>query len=179
MTKIAIQIGGNQTVFINHPSDFGGMKAQLIGDGISADIIKIDPQSLKVWAKAQVTASAEDYRAQLASTSAGKLAEYRIKEEISGNRENADEKELALLSREAKARGTNRTGLLNDIADKAAAYRQTALLIGVLEAETNAAIAAIPDDAADIGAQVVPVLEGAKVEAEAEYQKAQELLAGD
>lgn len=134
--------------------------------------------AMKAAAKSHVVGFAEDYRAKLASTSAGKLAEYRIKEEIARDRENASEAELALISREAKARGTNRTGLLNDIAEQAAAYRQIALLIGALEAEANAAISTIPDDAADIEAQIQTVLEAAKAQAETAFAEALALING-
>lgn len=134
--------------------------------------------ALKGIAKGDVAVFAEGYRTKLASASAGKLAEYRIKEEIARDPAEASEAELELLSREAKARGTNRTGLIGQINAQTAAFRQIALLIGVLEAEANAAISAIPDDDADIEVQLVAVLGAAKTEAEREYQNAVALIAG-
>lgn len=125
-----------------------------------------------------VSAFAEQYRSRLASTSAGKLAEYRIKEEISRDPTSARDVELDLLSREAKARGTNRTGLIGQINAQAAAFRHIALLIGVLEAEANAAISVISDDASDIETQVGVVLISAEEVAETEYQSALILMAG-
>jgi hypothetical protein len=135
-------------------------------------------KAVKVAAKLEITAFAESYRTKLASSSAGKLAEYRIKEEIAGNPEGASATELELLSREAKARGTNRTGLIAQINAQAAAYRQIALLIGVLEAEAGAAISAIAVDAPDIEAQIHQVLTNVRVEAEAEYKNALVLVGG-
>lgn len=132
----------------------------------------------KDYAKAQITAFAESYRAKLATRSAGKLAEYRIKEEIARSPDTASAAELDLLSREAKARGTNRTGLIGMINAQAAAYRQVALLIGALEAEAGAAIAAIPDDAADIETQIHTVLGAAKAQAEAAFVEAVALING-
>ena len=134
--------------------------------------------AIKAKAKADVAAFAEAYRAALATASAGKLAEYRIKEEIARDPDGASAAELDLLSREAKARGTNRTGLIGQINAQAAAYRQIALLIGALEAEAGAAIAAIADDADDIEVQIAAVLSAAHAEADAEYQNALALMAG-
>jgi hypothetical protein len=108
----------------------------------------------------------------LAMQSAGKLDEHRIKEEIAGDPDAASAAELDLLEREATARGTDRDGLIVQITAKAVADRQTTLLIGVIEAETNAAIMAIPDDANDIEALVADVLTAAKAEAETEAQAA-------
>lgn len=128
--------------------------------------------ALKAEAVGTVSRFADSYRAKIASTSAGKLAEYRIKEEIARTRDTASDEELALISREAKARGTNRTGLLNDIEEQATAYRQITLLIGVIEAETKAAVQAVPDDAPDIEAQIATVLNAAREEADTEFTKA-------
>lgn len=133
---------------------------------------------IKAHAKHQVAEFADTYRAKLASQSAGKLAEYRIKEEIARSPDTASAAELDLLSREAKARGTNRTGLIGQINAQAAAYRQIALLIGALEAEAGAAIAAIPDDAADIETQIHTVLGAAKAQAEAAFVEAVALING-
>lgn len=134
--------------------------------------------ALKGAAKHQVAEFADAYRAKLATRSAGKLAEYRIKEEIARSPDTAAQAELDLLSREAKARGTNRTGLIGQINAQAAAYRQIALLIGALEAEAGAAITAIPDDAADIETQIHTVLEAAKAQAETAFAEALALING-
>lgn len=134
--------------------------------------------SAKAGARKEVARVADTYRAKLANTSAGKLAEYRIKEEIARSPDAASQAELDLLSREAKARGTNRTGLIGQINAQAAAYRQIALLIGALEAEAGAAISAIPDDAADIETQIHTVLGAAKAQAEAAFIEAVALING-
>jgi hypothetical protein len=134
--------------------------------------------AMKAQANVVVVDFANAHRTRLASASAGKLAEYRIKEEIARDREAASEAELALISREAKARGTNRTGLLNDIGQQAAAYRQIALLIGALEAEAKAAIAEIPDDAADIETQIQTALEAKQAQIETAFAEAFELIKG-
>lgn len=134
--------------------------------------------SMKRAALRQVVQFAESYRALIASQSAGKLAEYRIKEEIASDPASASEAELELLSREAKARGTNRTGLIGQINAQAAAYRQIALLIGALEAEAGAAITAITDDAPDIEIQISTVLGAAKAQAETAFNEALALING-
>ena len=194
MSKIAITIGGNETAFINQPSDFEAMKDQLINDGIDAEVIKIKPQSIKDWAKDQAASSAEFYRSKLASASAGKIAEYRIKEGLAADPDNnhakalavtagldpdnAAAKELALIAREATARSFTTSELTTTQAKMALAYRQVALLIGALEAEAGAAIAAIPDDAENIEVQIAAVLQGAKTQAEAAFEKAVALIKG-
>lgn len=61
---------------------------------------------------------------------------------------------------------------------QAAAYRQIALLIGVLEAEAGAAIAAIAADADDIEAQIQAVLRAAKAQAKTAFSEAQSLIKG-
>ena len=134
--------------------------------------------ALKGAAKAQVATFADAYRVKLASASAGKLAEYRVKEEIARAPENAAEAELAMIDREAAARGIDRAALLADIRAKAAAYREIALLVGAIEAETNAAIAAVPDDAEGIEATVMAALLDAKAEADTAFVEAQANLAG-
>ena len=135
-------------------------------------------QKLKAIAKLDVAEFADGYRSKLANASAGKLAEYRIKEEIARDPSAASEAELALLDREAVVRGTDRAGLIGQISAQTAAYRQIALLIGVVEAEANAAISAIPDDAADIEAQLTTALLAAKSEAAGEHQNALSLMVG-
>lgn len=140
--------------------------------------VAIAGAALKDAAKAQVAVFADGYRAKLAGASAGKLAEYRVKEEIARDPANAAEAELAMIDREAAARGIDRAALLDDISAKAAAYREIALLVGAIEAETNAAVAAVPDDAEDIEATVMAALLDAKAEADAAFAEAQAMLAG-
>lgn len=134
--------------------------------------------ALKEAAKVQVAGFAEVYRNKITHATASKLAEYRIKEEIARDPASASEAELELLSREAKARGTNRTGLIGQINAQSAAYRQIALLIGALEAEAGAGIAAIPDDAPDIETQISTVLGAAKAQAETAFNEALALING-
>lgn len=134
--------------------------------------------ALKLEALTQITAAADIHRAQFASTSAGKLAEYRFKAEIAADAAGADADELALLDREAAARGIDRNALLALITGKAAALRQIALLIGALEAEAKAAITAIADDAADIETQIHAAMQSAKTVADTELAAAQSLLNG-
>jgi hypothetical protein len=155
---------------------YAGMSATELSEmGVPAAKIG---KAVKAIAKYEITAFAETYRAKLASTSAGKLAEYRIKEEIARDPASASVAELELLSREAKARGTNRKGLIAQINAQAAAYRQIALLIGVLEAEAGAAIDATPDDAVNIEDQINTVLGAAKGQAETAFNEALALIKG-
>ena len=140
--------------------------------------IDITGAALKAQAKTNVAALADSYRARLASASAGKLAEYRFKEEIARDPANAAAAELALIDREAAARGMDRDALIALINTQSAAYRQIALLIGVIEAETNAGLAAITDTAADIETQVQTVLGLAKPLAEAAFNEALALING-
>ena len=178
MTKIAIVVAGKEAAFINNPSDFPALQSQLISGGVEASEISLSVPSLKSWAKSSVAVFAESYRAMLATQSAGKLAEYRIKEEIARAPDAASQAELDLLSREAKARGTNRTGLLGQIAAQASGFRQVALLIGVLEAEANAAISSVSDEAVDATQQIEHILTDAQEQAQAALAEAAALLAG-
>lgn len=134
--------------------------------------------AIKLSAKQQVTGLANVYRNRLASASAGKLAEYRIKEEIARDPTIASIEELAMLDREAAAKGIDRPTLLAIINTKAAAYRQIALLIGALEAEAGAAIDAIADDATDIETQILTVLGAANAQAETAFNEALALIKG-
>lgn len=133
--------------------------------------------ALKETAMAAVIAVADTYRAKLASASAGKIEAHRIKEEIALDPESAAPAELALIDREAVARGTDRAGLLAQIATRASADRQIALLIECIEAEAKVAVATIADDAADIEAQIDTALNGAKGQASTAFADAQALLA--
>ncbi|MGR3501613.1 hypothetical protein [Pseudaestuariivita sp.] len=127
---------------------------------------------------AQIIAMMENYRARIGSASAGKLAEYRIKEEIGRDPTIASESELEMLDREAAARGMDRAGLLAMINAQAAIYRNIALLIGALEAEAKAAIHAIPDDAPDFEARIAATIAASKAEADAAFAEATTLLNG-
>lgn len=134
--------------------------------------------AIKAGALQYVSRFADGYRSKLASKSASKLAEYRIKEEIARDPESASNIELELLSREAKARGTNRTGLIGQINQQSAAFRQISLLIGALEAEAGAAITMIADDADDIETQIQNVLGAANSQAEIAFNEALALIKG-
>ncbi|SFQ14519.1 hypothetical protein SAMN05421853_102116 [Roseivivax halotolerans] len=128
--------------------------------------------AIKAAAARTVASYAETYRARLASTSAGKLQAYRVKEEIAREPDTADAAELALIDREAIARSITRDELIGRITAQATAYRQIALLIEAIEAETNAAVSEIPDDASDIEAQIASVLSAAKASADAAFEEA-------
>lgn len=130
----------------------------------------------KMQAQADISSVADTYRGRLASTSAAKLVEYRIKEEIARDPANAHTGELALLDREAAARGIDRPALIEIISYKAAAYRKIALLIGVIEAEASAAINAISDNAEDLEAQIAIALAQAKMQADAAFVEALAML---
>lgn len=134
--------------------------------------------ALKEKALVSVAEFAELYRLKLATASAGKQTEYRIKEEIARDPSAASDIELELLSREAKARGTNRTGLIGQINAQAAAARHVALLIGALEAEAGAAISGIEDAAADIEVHIQTVLSAAKEQADLAFADAIALMHG-
>jgi hypothetical protein len=133
--------------------------------------------ALKGLARDEVAQFANIYRARIASTSAGKLAAYRIKEEIAGDPDGASPAEIALIEREANARGMSRDDLIARILVQASSYRQIALLIEVLEVEVGAAIAAISGENPNIESQIQKVLEAAKVQADLAFEEALTLLA--
>lgn len=135
--------------------------------------------ALKAVAITATADRAEGYRARLASIAPGKMAEHLIKEAIAADPTVASEDELALLSREAKARGTNRTGLIGMINKRAAANRQIMLLVGVIEAETKAAISEIADDAPDIEQAISAILKAASASAEEAFNEAQQIINGE
>jgi hypothetical protein len=142
--------------------------------GVPSSVVS---SALKNEALSDVSAFADKYRARLDSASAGKLAEYRIKKGIVRDLESASEAELALLTREAEARDTDLVGLLENIGNQATAFRKIALLVGVLETEAGAAIAAISGENPNIESQIQKVLEAAKVQAELAFEEALTLLA--
>lgn len=133
---------------------------------------------LKSHAMAELVAYANTVRAKLASGSAGKLAEYRVKEEIAANPGSAHVDELALIDREAVARGTDQAGLLAIIAAKAAAFRKLALEVGAIEAEGKAAINAVSDLSATLDADVQAAMVASKGHLKTTLINAQALLAG-
>lgn len=134
--------------------------------------------AVKNTAFSDITRVAEDYRSRLATKCAGKLASYRIKEDIARDPENADPAEMSLIEREAVARGMTAEALIANIAARAGAYRQTALLVEVLEVEAKAAIAAIADDAVDVEKQIQDALDAAQTQAETAFAEALELMNG-
>ncbi len=148
--------------------------AELQGAGVPSATIGA---AIKADAAARVTDFAETCRRKLASASAGKLAEYRVKEEIARDPAAASAAELDLIDREATARNIDRATLLSQISAKAAVYRELALLVGAFEAEVSAAIDAIPDDVNDIVAQISTTLTAARSGAEQALIDAQNRLA--
>lgn len=136
----------------------------LVASGVPQPVIAT---AVKASAVEKITAMSDGWRVRVASRSAGKLMEWLFKSQIAADPASADSAELALLDREAAARGMDRGALLALIATKAAAYRQAALLIAALQAEAKAAIAAIADDDPGIAAQTEKVLGDAKTQAEA------------
>jgi hypothetical protein len=148
-----------------------------VSDALAVGVpIPVIGAAVKSAALLEVSVMANGWRAQVASASAGKLMEWLFKSQIAADPASADPAELALLDREAAARGIDRAALLDGITAKAAAYRQIALLIGALEAETKAAIAAVPDGAADIETQVNTALGTAKAQTEAAFSEAATLI---
>jgi hypothetical protein len=129
--------------------------------------------ALKDHALRMVSAMFTSFRSKLDGKSAGLIAEYRIKEEIMRDPENADPDELAILSREAAAFGEDIDWLLARIGRKAKAYRTTALMIGALEAEAKVAINEIPDDAPDIKIAIMTALGESKAVALTAFEQAQ------
>lgn len=155
---------------------FAGMEpAELRELGVPSAVIA---DAIKAAAKATVVEMAETYRQQLASRSAAKLAEYRVKEEIARDPENAADAELLIIDREAEARGMSRADLLSMIAQQASAYRLIALLVGAIEAETNAAIEAVNGDDTETAARMNAILAAAKSEADAAFVEAKTLING-
>lgn len=134
--------------------------------------------AMKVAALGEVLRVSEEYRGKITDASAAKLAAYKIKEEIARDPSAADPAELALIDREAVARGQSREELIASISAQASAFRQIALLIEVLEAETGAAIATISDDAPNIDEQITTVLGAAKAQAETAFNQALALIKG-
>lgn len=133
--------------------------------------------ALKGAASAAIAATADGYRAKLAGAGAIKVAgEYHVKAQIAAAPEAAAPADLAILDREAAARGVTRDVLLAEIGAKAAAFRQIALLVGAIEAEAKAKVKAFDPAAEDIEAQVQTALEAARAEAEASLAQALALL---
>ncbi len=131
--------------------------------------------ALKGAAIIAVEAEAETYRQKVSEATAGKLDAWRIKAEIASDPSSASANELALIDREALARGTDRAGLLETIATRATAWREVALLIEVIEAEAKGFIAAIDDDLADIEERVAAALAAAREQAEVAFASVNEV----
>lgn len=148
----------------------------LSGHGVPAHLIA---QTVKSAAQDQAAAFAETLRSRLATTQAGKLSAYRVKEEIAADPGSADPEELALLDREATARGMSQQDLLDLITSKATAYRRAALMVEALEAELENAIAAVSDDTADIEIAVFAALATAMEAAKSEAAAALSQINGD
>jgi hypothetical protein len=149
--------------------------AELGAKGVPEAVIG---SALKQTAIDTIADFAESCRAKLASQSAGKLAEYRIKEEIGRDQANGSAAELALLTREAEARGMDLDGLIALIQARAAAYRETALLVGVIEAEALGAVGVIADDDPNIEQTIQTVLGAAKAQADTAFVEAMTLING-
>jgi len=151
--------------------------------------------AIKQSALKEIARFADQCRQRLSSASAGKLAEFRIKEAFAADPTNGHAtalaktagldgaevaaKELALIEREATARGMDVETLTAAQAQRAIAYRQIALLIGALEAEAGAAVADIPDDASDIETQIRDALGQARIEADTAFANAIALINGE
>ncbi len=134
--------------------------------------------ALRAVAHREVTTFADEYRAAIATTAPGKIAEWLFKERIARDRENARPEELAILDREAAARGIDRDSMLALILAKANAFREIALLIGAIEAEAKATIADITDDADNIETQIQTALMAAKAQAKTAFNEALTLING-
>ena len=134
--------------------------------------------AMKAQASDLVTQFADTYRAKIASAAPGKIAEWLFKEQIARDPDAARAEELAIIDREAAARGLDRAGMLALIISKANAFRETALLVGAIETEAKAAVEAVPTDADDIETQLTTALAAAKTEAAAAFSTAMAQIAG-
>jgi len=114
----------------------------------------------------------------LSTASAAKIGEYVTKREIALDPSAATAEELALIDREAVARGLDRADLLALILTRAAAFRRAALLMSAVEEEGAAAIAAVPNEADDIETQIQTALANAKTQAAAAFAEAAALING-
>lgn len=112
------------------------------------------------------------FRNRLSSASPGKLAEFRVKEEIATDPVNADPAELALITREATARGMTQAEFITLILARTATFRQTALLVAAIEAEAIAAVDALLEDQADIEAAILAELQSAQQAADTAFNAA-------
>ncbi len=95
-----------------------------------------------------------------------------FKEQVARAPASARPEELAILDREAAARGVDRDELLAQILVKANSFREIALLVGAIEAETRATIAALDESSETIEEDVIAALLAAQAEAEAAYAEA-------
>lgn len=124
-----------------------------------------------------ITELIEDFRTQLANVSARKIVEWNIKAEIPADPASADAVELALVERGGVARGRNQADELAAILAKRSAYRKAALLIGALEDESEASIAALSDEDPDLSAEIMVILERSRAEVEVGISGVMELIA--
>ncbi len=128
--------------------------------------------AIKDTARAKIGSVADSYRAKISTVAPAKIAEWLFKEQIARAPASARPEELAILDREAAARGVERDELLAQIRVKANSFREIALLVGAIEAETKATIAALDESAETIEADVIAALLAAQAEAEAAYAEA-------
>lgn len=133
--------------------------AEIVAKGVPVETVSAGTKDTAIR---ELVSYGNMVRAKLASPSPGKLAEYRVKEEIANAPGSAAAAELALIDREAAARGTDQAGLLAIITAKATAFRAMALEVGAIEAEGKAAIEAVPDTAVDVDSQVQLAASAAK-----------------
>ncbi len=149
--------------------------SELLAAGVPAAVIGA---AAKAHATAQVTTMMDGYRVRVSTPAAGRVAEWFFKEQDARDPENARAEEMAILDREAAARGIDRDQMLALIITKANAFREIALLIGAIEAEAKAAVATIPDDADDIETQIHNTLAAAKAQAKTAFNEAITLING-
>lgn len=157
----------------NGKTHVGLSQSELQSAGVPSNVIASAARDAGVQ---KLTKIMNGYRDRVASSCAGKLIAYQFKAKIAAAPDSATSEDLALIDREATARGIARQDLLDLINAKHSAYRETALLIEALEAEGKAAIAAVPDNAPDIEAAVNAALSQFTNTASAEFGAAIEGL---
>lgn len=167
MSELTLEYGGKIHA--------GKTWAQLAEIGIPLGEIA---RARKAQALSQIATFADQYRERLFDASAVRMREQEIRAEIARDQSSASAEELALLTREADAKGIDLATLIGQIQTQDAAAREITLLIGVIEVEARAAIAAIPDNAADIEADIQTALAAAKAQAETAFVQADALING-
>jgi hypothetical protein len=123
--------------------------------------------ALQGWAHSQITAIATGLRAQIAPTGdPGKLEEYNLKAEIAGKPASQRKpEEVAILTREATARGLTLDQLVAVIVQRKSALRLATLEIAGWEATEKAALAALDPASPDIETLVAEALATARATA--------------